>query len=84
MATGPRAIQECNYWCLLMFIVYYADSAHTGILPSVTRLGPFPRSARGPGYEANANTPLPPPYLHTGSDQILEVGTAWERGYALA
>jgi len=23
---------------------------------------------------------LPPPYLHTVSDQILEVGTAWERG----
>ena len=24
---------------------------------------------------------FPPPYLHTVSDQILEVGTAWERGY---
>jgi len=23
---------------------------------------------------------FPPPYLHTVSDQILEVGTAWERG----
>ena len=27
---------------------------------------------------------LPPPYLHTVSDQILEVGTAWERGYSTA
>jgi len=25
---------------------------------------------------------LPPPYLHTVSDQILEVRTGWERGYA--
>ena len=24
---------------------------------------------------------LPPPYSHTVSDQILEVGMAWERGY---
>jgi len=24
---------------------------------------------------------LPPPYLHTVSHQILEVGTSWERGY---
>ena len=23
---------------------------------------------------------LPPPYLHTASNQILEVGTAWEQG----
>ena len=27
--------------------------------------------------------PPPPPYLHTVSDQILEVGTAWERGYLI-
>ena len=24
---------------------------------------------------------LPPPFLHTGSDQNLEVWKAWERGY---
>jgi len=26
---------------------------------------------------------LPPPYLHTASNLILEVGTAWERGYIM-
>ena len=84
--TVPGAMNDGWYWLCL------ANALASSPRTDSTRKGfEIPRQARPPCVYLLStwhnrtwlNLPgLPPLYLHTVSDQILEVGTAWERGYS--
>jgi len=72
-------LQHENY-----FLLYHTDSLHlqAGVTGYFFLFASYPNLlASFPGRPTSS---IPPPYLHTVSDQILEVGTAWEQGYQFA